>query len=47
MATANSGLSISPETGQGYLPKPKRIKHFYDTGYHDIVTQLVAEHSIS
>ncbi|WP_392560313.1 hypothetical protein [Orbus mooreae] len=34
---------LAREAGQGYLPKPKRIKHFYDTGYDDIVKQLVSE----
>jgi len=29
------------EQGQHFVPRPKRIKHFYDCGYDDIVKQLV------
>lgn len=38
-----AAYQLAREAGQGYLPKPKRIKHFYDTSYHDVVKQLVAE----
>ncbi|WP_392562170.1 polymorphic toxin type 17 domain-containing protein [Orbus sturtevantii] len=36
---------LARQQGSHYLPKPKRIKHFYDTGYDDIVNQLVSEPS--